>query len=415
VESSGAEGSGSSAGDGASGAVETSGTEVDGSACGDGIAVPGVLCWIEVPLTWPEELSFNILRPFDDGRVLIAGQNGSNVAILDTMANGPIVGPVVSTTSAEFDHTIRWGLPLQLDADPAVEVVTSDYDEFVLYETTSATLSVTAMGSSFPGGPADGYMFVAIDVDRDGIDEIVRANRGPLAVWRLDPAGTWAQVSDSLPQPPCHALNLAVADFDGDARDDLVVLGNHGYGQHPSNGEEFCPNYEEAFDDMYILLNRYEEQGMAAPFELVLGPEITLPTVPQLPAAPTLVPSDYNGDGMTDLFIDRGGDFQGELPLFIRGLGDGTFASPLELQLPMHRAVAGDFDGDGSVEIIADASRAVGPDGLWIWGGSGVEWLPVAVESVPGTIIGPMVASDMNRDGVSDLLLAGGYLLISNP
>jgi hypothetical protein len=410
-------GSGSASGDGTAdaGSVDAAGPTSDWSACGDGIVVPGVQCWIEVPLTWPEGLTPNTVRAFGDGRVLFVDQDRAKVAVLDYAARGPALGPVVSSNSAEFHHTMPWALSLQLDTDPSVEIITSGYSAFALYEARGDVVELGATGSAFPNGPGEGFMLVAIDVDGDGIDELVRARRGWLAVWRLDTVGNWTMLSDPLPQPPCHALNLAVADFDGDGRDDLVVLGNHGYGTHPSNGEEFCPNYDEGFDDMYILLNRYPEQRMEAPFELVVGPEVPFRTVAQLPTAPTMVPGDYDGDGHMDLFLVRGGDLRGERPWFMRGQGNGWLSQPMELDLPVNRAVVGDFDGDGSVDVIADAFRANGPDGLWIWWGSGVEWHAVDVESVAPEVLGPIVATDMNGDGVDDLMITGGYLLISNP
>jgi len=116
---------------------------------------------------------------------------------------------------------------------------------------------------------------------------------------------------------------IAVADFNGDGKQDLAVA--HG--------------------DISILIG----QG-----------DGTFEQPVQYPAQGTSIAiADFNGDGKPDLAL-AGGESLGTVPILL-GNGDGTFQSGFIYfggQLT-NLMVAGDFNGDGKPDLVSSAYDAV--------------------------------------------------------
>jgi hypothetical protein len=106
-----------------------------------------------------------------------------------------------------------------------------------------------------------------------------------------------------------------------------------------------------------------------------------------------MVEADFNGDGFPDLVIASGG-----LSILL-GNGDGTFQPPVvidgnaELYL-----LIGDVNGDGKLDVVTDTQNVFlgNGDGTFVVAGGGWSGTPLAL-------------ADLDGDGISDLLIPGGY------
>lgn len=216
-------------------------------------------------------------------------------------------------------------------------------------------------------GDPDVSALVALDIDGDGLTDLVSASRGASAVrvHRSDGKGRFV----SSPPIPVDSdpRALAVADFDADGFPDIAVA---------------------SFGRDTVTVLRNDGTGR-------LLPERSL-SVPAAPAA--LVAEALDGDAFPDLAVASA--VARRLTIFYGGPG-GSFSRRTELALPLspHFLVFGDRDGDGYPDLVAGnrVERTVavahgGPQGI-----TGVAASPL------GERVRPSVGSDFDGDGVLDL------------
>ena len=115
---------------------------------------------------------------------------------------------------------------------------------------------------------------------------------------------------------------------------------------------------------------------------------------------------DFDGDAKPDL-ITAVGTTQ---LYFLRGLGDGTLASPLSIASvqPVYRLVGGDFNGDGDRDVAYADDWSQGST-IWVRLGDGGGGLAAAVGIPAGPGLREFAVADLNRDAVDDILVANGY------
>lgn len=179
-----------------------------------------------------------------------------------------------------------------------------------------------------------------------------------------------------------YSSSIAVADFNGDGKLDLALTDS----QAPSN-------------DVAIVLGNGDGTFQSPPLLYSAG---LLPTA--------VISLDMNGDGKPDLAVAGG---YGVLSYFslttLINRGDGTFADPVNaanfpvLQLP-YSAVAGDFNGDGHVDIATTSFTQTG--GVSVLLGKGDGTFQTHVDSAIGQYPTVMAAGDFNGDGKLDLVVA---------
>lgn len=118
----------------------------------------------------------------------------------------------------------------------------------------------------------------------------------------------------------------------------------------------------------------------------------------------SIVASDFNADGIVDLAVCGHSSLR-----VLLGQGSGcawnhTFAAPMGLFAPelFDRLHAGDFDGDGIIDLVATQSSAV----LFLRGmGDGGFETPVAIQA---GAYGDIAAGDFDTDGALDVVLTDG-------
>jgi hypothetical protein len=179
------------------------------------------------------------------------------------------------------------------------------------------------------------------------------------------------------------ARGLGTADFDGDGFGDVVA-------SLPVSGAQVL---------------RGQASGT-----LLTGATLTTGEQPT-----GLIPADFDEDGKVDLVIVDSGSqctgcprLAGDVRLY-KGRGDGTFAPPSLLLDDgfMGKGAAGDFDGDGHIDLVVTASPDTKPLGglVFIRGlGSAGFAQPVSLQDT-GSDAQELLARDIDGDGVADIAL----------
>ncbi len=131
--------------------------------------------------------------------------------------------------------------------------------------------------------------------------------------------------------------------------------------------------------------------------------------VPLYPTA--MAGADFNGDGLKDLVVTGGTEFQ---VLFGTGKASKPFIAGPHTPLVGGRSVtAADFNGDGKQDVVLSTyndQNGVTAFYLCLGNGDGTFGAPVMILSNPNTGYAEMAAGDANGDGHPDLLITSvGY------
>jgi hypothetical protein len=225
------------------------------------------------------------------------------------------------------------------------------------------------------------------------------------------------------------AGTMATADFNGDGKLDLAVVGDYvstggvgillgnGDGTFTSAGPNLDPSGGFALiatgdfngDGIpdFVIPNYFEDGGSPTIFLGKGDGTFTFrPVSFTLEYFPTSVlVADFNGDGILDLaFSDLNGI---EIAL---GNGDGTFtetsASPISVPDELYSLQVGDFNHDGKVDI-AGLDNYAGQIVLLLGGGDGTFAVTATTPGVSSSFDNPhqIAAADFNGNGVPDLAM----------
>lgn len=249
------------------------------------------------------------------------------------------------------------------------------------------------------------------DLDGDGHLDLVTAPNGSVVLARGRGDGTF---EPPVPIAQLHADRLHVADFDGDARLDVLVvtglvrlLRNGGQGTFavsPVHDVPVRPDVSlgdiDGDGDLDLVAvtslsnfgqsiynlggGTFGSEGFSLPYAADGGTAL----------------ADLNGDGRLD-FIAVSAETQVLMLRVSEGLGHGFRLLDLQSgSVPTHVAAA-DLDGDGFVDL---ALLDLGNRDLSTWRGAGAGWFEPRLDRPFGAgVLGRLHVLDLDRDGDLDL------------
>ncbi len=342
---------------------------------------------------------------FVSGSQLTASVPAANVATADT-ASVTVVNPApggksnvvffsVTLSAATVNFVNSPGSPISVGNYPNT-VVEGDFNgdgkpDLAVANQNSNTVTILlgngdgtftqAPGSPITVGSAPDGIAVG-DFNGDGKLDLAVANEGSNTVTILlgNGDGTFTQAPSSPIAVGTGPQAIAAGDFNADGKLDLAVAdGANGLNSHVT-----------------ILLGNGDGTFTQAP-----GSPIAVGTGPD-----ALAVGDFNGDGKLDLAVANAVSSNVTILL---GNGDGTFTqapgSPISVDLGPDGIVAGDFNGDGKLDLAVAASGISHVD-ILLGNGDGTftpaPGSPVTVGLAPAAI----TAADFNGDGKLDLATA---------
>ena len=366
-----------------------------------------------------------------DGRLDLAVVDGdSTLAILLGNGDGTFRPPVEYATGfSPVAITVR-----DLNGDGKLDLVTANsFSISVLLGNGDGTfgnhldLDVQIIGCA-PAPVAVG------DLNGDGKPDLAITSENSVSVLLGNGDGTFQTAiqygSGSL------ACSVGIGDFNGDHKPDLAVtrqdgtvsifLGN-GDGTFPNmtdyptgpcptvpviadfNGDgildlatpnQNCADYPNGFGSISVLLGKGDGSFQA---HVDYGTGVD----------PTLAAGDFNGDGSLDLAIAAQNCIQfspcgsGQLSILL-GKGDGTFPGPVNYATPANPTslATADFNRDGSLDLAVGNSNNQDNKTISILLGNGNGTFQPHVDYVAGGGSFSVAAVDLNRDGKPDVAVS---------
>ena len=249
---------------------------------------------------------------------------------------------------------------------------------------TAVAITVNALGISgfvnpSPALPNVTMQYLAIgDFNGDGRADVVAGNGDSpyLSVLLGNGDGTFLTAASAYTglsyfQPQA----IAVGDFNGDGKADLVVP-SFQFGQFAI----LLGNGDGTFQTGVIFNSYSQIQG--SPWTVVIG--------------------DFNGDGKADLAFPNSVDNTPNTIDVLLGNGDGTFGTPVDLVVPdaVSDLLVGDFNGDGIADLGLLGTSSID---ILLGNGDGTFQAIIRNPANIGFTMSSFVAGDFNNDGKLDL------------
>lgn len=222
------------------------------------------------------------------------------------------------------------------------------------------------------------YSGSLVDIDGDGTLDVVLSNEagGPKVIFLNDGKGHF-RIGSTFGSPAWDTRNAAIADLNGDGLPDIVVA---------NRGDRAT---------QYVCLNQGKGHFSA-----------TCQAFADY-SATTITPADVNHDGRVDLVVPhRDG---GQSYVYLNG-GNASFSSARRIPFgppdgTVRMAVAGDFDGDGFVDLVLidDEHKKV----ELCYGTKSGGFAPATLLD-SGQAPYALTVADLNRDGHPDIIV--GYV-----
>ncbi len=347
-------------------------------------------------------------------RVVVA--SGTAGGLSASFSATAMAGPAAKITLSPAATTISaLGDTVRLSATAVDQFGNAVANQKPQWSSSDPRLSVDSTGLARSTGRGTGDVTVFARVDSAVAQSILHLRISkcipPVFVARGGAAGvpTFAEVANALPPtPPFDGREAAVADVDGDGRQDLVLFTFSFNSQRPAppapvgNVQVWRNSGQNTLVD---VTGQVMTSGLAAP---------------DFPRK--VITFDANNDGRPDFFAAQhgydvygGGGAPGIL--LLSGAG-GTLRNaaptnlhPYDIDAFMHSAAAADVDCDGNVDLY-EGTIANEPNRLLINQGAAVfvndtTRMPADVQKFPNYASSEFC--DVNKDGAPDLILGANY------
>lgn len=322
------------------------------------------------------------------------------------------VSPLSSLFSLDFDGDGNLDLVCMHESPSKISMVRGNGD--------GTFQSAVAVSTIMNAGNA-----VVADLNVDGRDEIVTG--GSRLIIGDMPTGVSVQTRENFSLSGESVSVIGVADFTGDGLPEVVaskplgssttILRNRGGSPAGPSfvGESFSSswlpttavadfNVDGLLDIAVLLLvNKSVQTHLGRPeggFS-ALTPQFLVQALVSVP--PRFTAHDFSGDGLPDILMNR--MYGNERPHLLVGRGDGTFQAPVPMLEPQHlgRYLLGDFDGNGTVDLVSPAPGTR----LAVYSGASDGTLSAPVEWPISFTLALTAVADFDRDGRSDIVSIG--------
>jgi uncharacterized protein (TIGR03437 family) len=309
---------------------------------------------------------------------------GTGISYLPGNGDGTFRSPVTVTT----ESSPRYLAVGDFNEDGRMDIAATDngYIRVILAQPDG-----TWRGSWATSAGYSPWEIIVTDFDRDGHADVVvgtleeqvqahSANSGSVSVLFGRGDGTF-EGAPAYPLPATPS-SLASADFDGDSIPDLLL------GYAPTGGAT-------------VLLGK-GDTTFSTPRQL-----LTASGSSNLPAINGVAVADMNQDGKPDVVLANNSARSIHV---LPGRGDGTFSAAITAAtaLPPNAVTTGDFNGDGRLDIAAatSESRSSATSTISVFLGNSTGGYSSPVNLVAGIVLTQLIAADVNGDGKLDLLAA---------
>jgi hypothetical protein len=360
-----------------------------------------------------------------DGKVdlVVADAERSELQVLLNGPNATFTGK--TTTLPKLAAAVAIG---DLDGDGKRDVVVAQQgttDLLVFPGVGDGTLKapITVAG---PAGTSGVMYLSATDVNADGAADLVYftndgTSSGELFVLTNTKKGDFS-FNTPYRRPGLGAHTIAVADFTGDGKPDVLKLGDEVSGPtlfvYAGAGDgTFNASYSltppRGITELVVADVNGDGKSDAvvargvgpAPIGVFLGTATGLSTIVDVTGGTTrrLAAGDMNGDGKVDLLAHDG---TGAVSL-LAGNGDGSFQAPrLATARAVSRMALADLDGDMKQDLIGVARGGSPERGLFVLINDGSGVFRDAGSLGTGTAPSAARLNDVNGDGRTDVIAA---------
>jgi hypothetical protein len=368
------------------------------SACGQGAPSAGEFCFtsVSIPeLRAPQAAVGGRLGEGPGVSLIVLGSLTSELTTVDFPASEPLLSaPIAVGSNPGFQLRLAnfGGSPL-----PELVVASVGINSKLLANNNGILGAVTEF--DLPGLAGDGLL-VPIDIDGDGVSEVIKGTADGARIW-VSEGDQWLLQEPSFEVPGCKVLwDAAVADLNGDGLQDIALIGSPG-------------SLDEGVECDPLPLMRVTVLLATGDADLMMK----VADIPTAQVSSQIAVGDFDGDTIMDLAVAS--DLN-EGVIALKGLGDGQFAPPALVVPDGKRVLAGDFDGDGRDELVTNRYTS---DALvaQVWFVDSVLEGPT-LHQVEGVNAALLASADLNDDGVEDVTLKSILepashlaVLLSNP